>query len=92
MVSKDFTVSVRACSDVLASISEDSENLQAVAALAAMGILSDDDALVDAALSEILALPVERRHQLDPMRDITYLLVHHQLNQVSVSSLFMKHY
>lgn len=64
------------------SISEDPENLQAVAALAGMGILNRDDDLVDAALFEILALPIERRHELDPARDIPFLLCQHQLNQV----------
>lgn len=47
-----------------------------------MGILTEDDGLVDAALSEILALPLERRHELDPSRDVDYLLVQHHLGQV----------
>jgi superkiller protein 3 len=48
-----------------------------------MGILTDDDSLVDAALSELLALPLERRHILDPRRDADYLLIQHHLGQVS---------
>lgn len=47
-----------------------------------MGILTDDDSLVDAALSELLALPLERRHELDPQRDANYLLIQHYLGQV----------
>ena len=47
-----------------------------------MGILTDDDSLVDAALSEILSLPLERRHALDPCRDVDYLLIQHHLGQV----------
>jgi superkiller protein 3 len=39
-----------------------------------MGIVSGDAALVDAALSEILALPPARRTALDPARDVTDLL------------------
>lgn len=48
-----------------------------------MGILTEDDSLVDAALSEILSLPLERRHELDPRRDVDYILVQHHLGQVS---------
>lgn len=48
-----------------------------------MGILTNDDSLVDAALSELLALPLERRQVFDPQRDANYLLIHHHLGQVS---------
>jgi superkiller protein 3 len=47
-----------------------------------MGIVTADDALVDAALSEIVSLPVARRIALDPGRDVTYLLAQHALAQV----------
>jgi superkiller protein 3 len=47
-----------------------------------MGIVTADDALVDAALSEIVSLPVARRVALDPGRDVTYLLAQHALAQV----------
>ena len=50
-----------------------------------MGILTDDDSLIDAALSEILALPLERRHELDPLRGVDYFLIQHHLGQVSSS-------
>jgi superkiller protein 3 len=55
----------------------------AINTLAGMGILSADDSLVDAAVSEILALPLERRRLLDPAKEVPYLLAQHQLAQVS---------
>ncbi|KAG1851683.1 superkiller protein 3 [Suillus subluteus] len=64
---------------LLDCITSDPENLMAINTLAGMGILTEDDGLVDAALSEILSLPVEQRHELDPRRDVTYLLVQHYL-------------
>lgn len=48
-----------------------------------MGILTGDDNLVDAALSEILALAIEQRHSVDPQRNVDYLLMQHHLAQVS---------
>ena len=66
------------------SIEYDPENLMAINTLAGMGILTDDDSLVDAALSELLSLPMDQRHERDPERDITYLLVQHHLGQVRV--------
>lgn len=67
------------------SITTNPENLMAINALAGMGILTSDEALVDAALSEILALAPMKRRELDPMRDVDYLLVQHQLEKVSIS-------
>ena len=69
------------------SITADPENLTAINALAGMGILTNDDSLVEAALSEILSLPLERRHELDPRRDVDYLLIQHYLGQVSKRAL-----
>lgn len=68
----------------LRSIESDPENLTAINTLAAMGILTDDDNLVDAALSEILALPLEQRLELDPKRDVGYLLTQHYIGQVRI--------
>ena len=48
-----------------------------------MGVLTDDDGLVDAALTEILALPIEKRHERDPQRDVDYLLTQYHVGQVS---------
>lgn len=71
------------------SIASDPDNLTAIKALAAMGILTDDDGLVDAALSEILDLPIERRHELDPQRDVNRLLVQHHLGQGHLSQALL---
>ena len=54
----------------------------AINALAGMGILTDDDGLVDAALSELLSLPIDQRYERDPEREVTYLLIQHHLGQV----------
>ncbi|KAK0440394.1 TPR-like protein [Desarmillaria tabescens] len=62
---------------LLQCITNDPENLAAINALAAMGILTDDENLVDAALSEILALPREQRASMDPEKDVEYLLMKH---------------
>ncbi|TFK75308.1 TPR-like protein [Pluteus cervinus] len=66
---------------LLDCITTNSENLAAINALAGIGILMHDDTLVDAALTEILALPPDRRRELDPARDVDYLLVRHSLEQ-----------
>ncbi|TBU40919.1 TPR-like protein [Dichomitus squalens] len=66
---------------LLQSIEYDPENLLAINTLAGMGILTDDDGLVDAALSELLSLPLDQRHERDPEREVTYLLVQHHLGQ-----------
>jgi len=52
-----------------------------------MGVLTDDDGLVDAALAEILALPIEKRHERDPQRDVDYLLTQYHVGQVSDGTL-----
>jgi hypothetical protein len=52
-----------------------------------MGILTNDDGLVDAALSEILALPIEQKNKLDPQRHVDYLLIQHHLAQVHIAAL-----
>lgn len=65
------------------SIAADPENLPAITALAGMGILTADDGLIDAALSEILALPADAKRARDPARRVDDLLVQHHLAQVS---------
>ncbi|KAJ7072456.1 TPR-like protein [Mycena amicta] len=66
---------------LLDCITTDPENLVAINALAAMGILTDDHGLVDAALADILSLPVDKRLELDPDRNVKYLLTQHRLVQ-----------
>ena len=65
------------------SIEYDPENLMAINTLAGMGVLTEDDGLVDAALSELLSLPLDQRRERDPEREVTYLLIQHSLGQVS---------
>ncbi|KAJ7502768.1 TPR-like protein [Mycena galericulata] len=76
---EEFKESAKA--QLLDCIATDSENLAAINALAGMGILTDDDGLVDAALADLLALPLDRRLQLDPRRDVNYLLTKHHIGQ-----------
>ncbi|KDR75408.1 hypothetical protein GALMADRAFT_98862 [Galerina marginata CBS 339.88] len=66
---------------LLECIASDPENLTAINTLAGMGILTNDDGLVDAALSEILSLPIDQKHKLDPQRHVDYLLIQHHLAQ-----------
>jgi superkiller protein 3 len=70
------------------SITQDPENLTAINALAGMGILTNDDGLIDAALSELKSLPLDLRHRRDPQRNFSYILKQHHLGQVSDPSLF----
>ncbi|KAL0069809.1 Superkiller protein 3 [Marasmius tenuissimus] len=70
---------------LLECISEDPENLIAITTLAAMGILTDDDSLLDAALSEILALPIDDRANLDPSGNVDHLLIMHHIGQQNAS-------
>jgi superkiller protein 3 len=71
----------------LSSIAVDPSNLAAITTLAAMGTLTFDDSLVDAALSEILAMPLESRLLLDPAKDVDQLLIQHYLNKVCMPQL-----
>lgn len=79
---EEFRESAKAL--LLDSITADPENLLAINTLAGMGILTADDNLVDAALSEVQSLPIERRQELDPQRDVVYLLMQHHLAQGEV--------
>ena len=56
------------------SITQNPENLTPINALAGMGILTDDDGLIDTALSEFNSLPLNLRHRCDPQRDYSYIL------------------
>ncbi|KAI6121364.1 superkiller protein 3 [Pisolithus sp. B1] len=69
---------------LLDSITVDPEDLMSISTLAGMGILTEDDSLVDAALSEIQSLPIERRQELDPCGDVTYLLIQHHLGLADI--------
>jgi len=54
-----------------------------------MGILTADNSLVDAALSEILSLPLDQKRNLGPHRHVDYLLIQHHLSQVSNRSPYV---
>ncbi|KAL5485002.1 SKI3 [Sanghuangporus weigelae] len=69
---------------LLDCIQNDPENLAAVVALAAMGLLTSDEALIDAALSEILVLPLDERHARDPERDTENLLTNHYIAEGNI--------
>lgn len=56
--------------------------MDVITTLAALGIMSVDDDLVDAALSEIQNTSPKERSVLDPGKKIEYLLVHHNLAKV----------
>ncbi|KAK7692825.1 hypothetical protein QCA50_004460 [Cerrena zonata] len=71
-------------SQLLQSITADPENLIAINTLAGMGILTDDDGLIDAALSEILALTPDSRQERDPEGNVAYLMIQHHLGQGDV--------
>ncbi|KAG9316442.1 superkiller protein 3 [Chiua virens] len=79
---EEFRESAKAL--LLDSITADPENLMAINTLAGMGILTGDESLVDAALSEIQSLSIERRQELDPGRNVTYLLIQHHLGRGDV--------
>ena len=59
-------------------------NVEAITTLASLAILSQDDELLTAALTEVTALSQDKRGQLDPENDIDRLLVAHHLLQVRV--------
>ena len=72
-----------ATSVLLECVEIDSEHLGAISTLAAIGILTNDDGLLDAALSEILSMPIDKRTQIDEQRNVHKLLVQNSLISVS---------
>jgi superkiller protein 3 len=65
------------------SVSAEPEHLQAIATLAAIGLLASDDSLIDAALSEIQELNTDVRTSLDPRGEVLRLLAQHHIREVS---------
>lgn len=63
-------------------ISDDSRNLPAINVLAGLGILTKDEGLVDAAVSEIIGLPPDERIALDHDGNVDYLHIQYLLSQV----------
>ncbi|KLO19533.1 TPR-like protein [Schizopora paradoxa] len=72
-------------SHLLACIGEDPQNLTAVVVLAAMGLLTDDEDLIDAALSEIMSLSIDVRHARDPEGAVEDILSSHFLAEGNTS-------
>ncbi|EJD52731.1 TPR-like protein [Auricularia subglabra TFB-10046 SS5] len=70
---------------LLECIAANPEDLIAIVGLACMGMISSDDSLVDATLTEILSLPLDRRLALDPARDVPYIRVMQFILQASLS-------
>ncbi|KAG8992908.1 hypothetical protein FRB90_000870, partial [Tulasnella sp. 427] len=66
---------------LLTAITENFRNMDAITALAAYGMLSLDDDLLNAALSEIRAMPIDEQRKLDPEGTVEHLLTHHHLGQ-----------
>lgn len=58
--------------------------MTAIIALAGMGLLTNDEALIDAAISEITSLPFDERYQRDPEHDVERLLTSHYLAEVRI--------
>ncbi|KAL4262302.1 TPR-like protein [Pleurotus pulmonarius] len=75
-----------AISGLLEYVSEDVENLHVMQTLVTMGILTEDESLIDAAISEIINLPLDKRQRLDPRGDINYLLIQNYLGQNNAAS------
>ncbi|TIA72935.1 hypothetical protein E3P91_01735 [Wallemia ichthyophaga] len=68
-----------ATSVLLECVEIDSEYLPAISTLAAIGILTHDGGLLDAALSEILSMPIDKRSEIDKHRGVHKLLVQNTL-------------
>ncbi|KAG9039837.1 Superkiller protein 3 [Tulasnella sp. JGI-2019a] len=66
---------------LFSAITENPKNMDAITTLAAFGILTLDDDLVDAAFMETLEMPLNERHALDPGRTVERLLVQHNLSK-----------
>ncbi|KAK2467787.1 hypothetical protein APHAL10511_000082 [Amanita phalloides] len=75
-------------SQLLQCIAADPMNLTAIKILAGMGILSNDETLVDAALSELLGMPAEQRQALDPFDDVDHMLIQYSLAKGDSKSAF----
>jgi hypothetical protein len=67
------------------SVNNDSGNLAAITTLAAIGILTKNDELVQASLSDLMSAPPEKRRILDPTGDVDRLLVLDALHSVGNS-------
>ncbi|KAF8757237.1 Tetratricopeptide repeat [Rhizoctonia solani] len=68
-------------SQLLEMVEQDPSNLECIVMLVAIGTLNNEPDLVDAALSEILGMPTEKRQVLDPGHQVDRILVQHHIAQ-----------
>ena len=68
------------------SVNNDSGNLAAITTLAAIGILTGNDELVQASLSDLISAPPHTRRVLDPTGDVDRLLMLNALYSVGIPS------
>ncbi|KAF8739668.1 Tetratricopeptide repeat, partial [Rhizoctonia solani] len=68
-------------SQLLEMVEQDPSNLECIVMLVAIGTLNNEPDLVDAALSEILGMPTEKRQALDPGHQVDRILVQHHIAQ-----------
>ena len=64
------------------SLGTDSKNVDAMVVLGAIATLLEDNALLDAALSEIISMPPQERRELDRLHKVDALLLRHHLIEV----------
>ncbi|KZT41438.1 TPR-like protein [Sistotremastrum suecicum HHB10207 ss-3] len=70
---------------LLKCIESDPQCIPAITSLAAIGMLNSDEGLVDAALSEIIDLPLDVRRELDPSHTVDDILLRHSLREGDVA-------
>jgi superkiller protein 3 len=59
-------------------------SLPVIAALSALAIVMDNEELLEAALAELVKLPIDEQLRQDPALDITYLLAARQTLAVRI--------
>ncbi|TIC07610.1 TPR-like protein [Wallemia mellicola] len=74
-----------AISRLLECVEIDGGHLGAISTLVAIGILENDDGLLDAALAEINAMPSDKRIEVDSRRSVHRLMMQHSLMSVGSS-------
>ncbi|RXW12392.1 hypothetical protein EST38_g13464 [Candolleomyces aberdarensis] len=72
--------------ELLKLIAQDPSNLPAINVLAGLGILTKDEGLVDASVSEIVSLPPDERVALDSDGNVDYLLIQYHLSQNNLAN------
>ncbi|KAJ1304710.1 hypothetical protein OPQ81_005849 [Rhizoctonia solani] len=73
-------------SQLLEMFEQDSSNLECIVTLVAIGTLNNEPDLVDAALSEIISMPPEKRQSLDPSRQVDRILAQHYIAQGNIDA------